>query len=40
MTLNAHDTLSRGIQGLIQDVAEDAVKAVAQAGIKALISLI
>lgn len=38
--LNAHDTLSRGIQGLIEDVAEDAAKAIAQAGIQALISLI
>ncbi|MBW4616797.1 MAG: hypothetical protein KME21_26825 [Desmonostoc vinosum HA7617-LM4] len=36
----AQDTLSQGIQGLIEDLAEAAVQEVAEAGVKALIALI
>jgi len=38
--LTAQDTLSAGIQGLIEDVAKDGVKALGAAGISALIALI
>ena len=38
--LTAQDTLSAGIQGLIEDVAKEGAKALGAAGIRALIALI
>ena len=38
--LQAQDTLSTGVEGLLEDIAKDAVKAIAQAAVKALIEVV
>jgi hypothetical protein len=38
--LQAQDTLSAGVEGLLEDIAKDAVKAIAKAAVEALIKVV